>query len=461
MSYLVAAPEFLASAATDLSNVGSALSAAKAAAATRTTGVLAAAEDEVSAAIAALFSAHGQGFHAVGAQAAAFHDQFVQALNASAGSYASAEAANVVAFATSPAQTLERDLLGATKGIGTGITGVGKKLVTDIFGAPAGPPMPATLGGTFTGTPSLLTKFEDAVLLRPVKALLNLPAIDSQLVMPGSPLLALLASNAPGLSLLVGNSPPKFLTLLLGETVQHTTFDGMPVVQITPAHPDGKYVVAIHGGLFIFPPLIFHWLDYTVMAHQTGATIEVPIYPLVQQGGTAGTVVPEMAGLISAEIAQHGASNVSVMGDSAGGTLALAAVEYLVANNETVPASIVLLSPWLDLGNTNPNIALVHDPWLPPGWVGQQVGKEWAGNLSVTNPEVSPLHGSLDGLPPTYVYSGSLDPVAPDVLVLQHNAALQGAPISFVLAKGGIHDWALITPDGPRYWPQIDQELGA
>ena len=34
-------------------------------------GVLAAAEDEVSAAIAALFSAHGQGFQALSAQAAA------------------------------------------------------------------------------------------------------------------------------------------------------------------------------------------------------------------------------------------------------------------------------------------------------------------------------------------------------------------------------------------------------
>jgi triacylglycerol lipase len=30
-----------------------------------------------------------------------------------------------------------------------------------------------------------------------------------------------------------------------------------------------------------------------------------------------------------------------------------------------------------------------------------------------------------------------------------------------VLVPGGIHDWVLITPDGPRYWPQIDQELGA
>lgn len=92
-----------------------------------------------------------------------------------------------------------------------------------------------------------------------------------------------------------------------GETVQYTTYDGMSVVQITPAHPDGNYVVALHGGAFVWQPAIFSWLDYSVMAYQTGATFEVPIYPLLQQGGTAGAVVPQIAGFLSAEIAAHGA----------------------------------------------------------------------------------------------------------------------------------------------------------
>ena len=72
MSYVIAAPEMMAAAATDLATIGSDLSAAHTAAAAQTTGILAAAEDEVSAAIAALFSAHGQGFQALGAQAAPF-----------------------------------------------------------------------------------------------------------------------------------------------------------------------------------------------------------------------------------------------------------------------------------------------------------------------------------------------------------------------------------------------------
>ncbi|MGA9675278.1 MAG: PE family protein, partial [Mycobacterium sp.] len=94
MSYVIAVPEMMAAAAGDLANIGSSLSEANAAAAASTTGVLAAGEDEVSAAIAALFSAHGQGFQALSAQAAAFHAQFVQALNGAGGAYGAAEAAN-------------------------------------------------------------------------------------------------------------------------------------------------------------------------------------------------------------------------------------------------------------------------------------------------------------------------------------------------------------------------------
>ncbi len=80
MSYVIAAPDMLATAATDVAGIGSSLRAAHAAAATQTTTVMAAAGDEVSTAIAALFSGHAQQYQALSAQAAAFHTQFVRAL---------------------------------------------------------------------------------------------------------------------------------------------------------------------------------------------------------------------------------------------------------------------------------------------------------------------------------------------------------------------------------------------
>src|SRR4051812_45127467 len=107
MSYLVTVPELVSAAAADLTGIGETLSEASASAAAPTTVLLAAGADEVSGAIAALFSGHGQAFQAVSTQAAAFHDRFVQLLSSGAGAYTSAEAANVA-----PLQSVEQNLLG-------------------------------------------------------------------------------------------------------------------------------------------------------------------------------------------------------------------------------------------------------------------------------------------------------------------------------------------------------------
>src|ERR1700741_3130982 len=95
MSFVFVAPDQVTGAATDLASIGSTISAAHAAAAAPTTGVLAAAADEVSTAIAALFSGHGQAFHALSSRAAAYHAQFVQNVTSGGAAYAGTEAANV------------------------------------------------------------------------------------------------------------------------------------------------------------------------------------------------------------------------------------------------------------------------------------------------------------------------------------------------------------------------------
>jgi PE family len=97
MSFVTTQPEALSSAATALGGVGSSLSAQNAAVAAPTTGVVPAAADEVSALTAAQFAAHAQLYQAVAAQAAAIHEQFVNTLGTSAGSYAATEAANAAA----------------------------------------------------------------------------------------------------------------------------------------------------------------------------------------------------------------------------------------------------------------------------------------------------------------------------------------------------------------------------
>ena len=106
MSFVVAAPHAVASAATELTNIGSTIDAANAVAAVPTTAELAAAADQVSAAISAILSGHAQAYQAIRAQMTNFQAQFVQALNAAGQAYAAAEAANA-----SPLQTGVQDLL--------------------------------------------------------------------------------------------------------------------------------------------------------------------------------------------------------------------------------------------------------------------------------------------------------------------------------------------------------------
>src|ERR1700677_1423267 len=106
-SFVIAAPEVFAAAASDLAGIGSAVGAAHAVAAGATTSGAVAAGDEVSAAIAGLFGGYGEQFQALGVRAGLFHAQFVSALRTGGLSYAAGEAANA-----SPLQHLEQDVLG-------------------------------------------------------------------------------------------------------------------------------------------------------------------------------------------------------------------------------------------------------------------------------------------------------------------------------------------------------------
>jgi PE family len=97
MSFVTTQPEMLVAAAGHLQSIGSAMEAGNMAAAAPTTAVVPAAADEVSALTAAQFAAHAQMYQAIGAQATAVHELFVNTLGVSAGSYAATEAANAAA----------------------------------------------------------------------------------------------------------------------------------------------------------------------------------------------------------------------------------------------------------------------------------------------------------------------------------------------------------------------------
>jgi PE family protein len=107
VSFMVVAPESVTTAVENLAGIGSTLQEATAAATGPTTGLAAAAGDEVSAAISQLFASYGEEFQAVSNQGAAFHAEFVRLLNGSAAAYLGTDIANAAqTLANAPAQSL-------------------------------------------------------------------------------------------------------------------------------------------------------------------------------------------------------------------------------------------------------------------------------------------------------------------------------------------------------------------
>ncbi|KAA1248191.1 PE domain-containing protein [Mycobacterium simiae] len=144
MSYLITAPDLLTIAAANAEGIGSSVLAANLAALAPTSTLMAAAADEVSAAIASLFSGHAQEYQALSAQAAAFHERFVRALSDASRAYAAAEAANA-----GPLQVVVDDILGAINAPTNFL--LGRPLIGDGVDAMPGTGQPGGAGGILLG----------------------------------------------------------------------------------------------------------------------------------------------------------------------------------------------------------------------------------------------------------------------------------------------------------------------
>ncbi|WP_081288356.1 PE family protein [Mycobacterium asiaticum] len=164
MSNVMATPELIKAAATELATVGSTLGAAHIEAAGPTLAIQPAAADEVSAAIAQLFSREGEHYQQTAGHAAAFHDQFVQHLTAAAGTYASAETGNAALLqpVAVSAGSAAANVLGVT--IPTTLEEITAPLLGILLALVLGPPVVLSLTVLVYGLPTILQ------LLTPVAA---------------------------------------------------------------------------------------------------------------------------------------------------------------------------------------------------------------------------------------------------------------------------------------------------
>ncbi|HUC58516.1 MAG TPA: alpha/beta hydrolase [Streptosporangiaceae bacterium] len=137
-------------------------------------------------------------------------------------------------------------------------------------------------------------------------------------------------------------------------------------------------------------------------------------------------------------------ASIVLSGDSAGAGLALALLLALRDEGQELPAGCVLLSPWLDLSaSRRANTALVRkDRLLSPAWL-EACAAAYAGESDPSDPAMSPLHASHQGLPPLLIQCGSDEILAPDSELLAASASAEGTDVTYTKWPRMWHDFAL------------------
>jgi acetyl esterase/lipase len=231
-------------------------------------------------------------------------------------------------------------------------------------------------------------------------------------------------------------------------TVREERVAEMQVIILTPVNVSPtNTVVYLHGGAYLFEPSQGHWQMLDELVAQRSVRIVVPIYPRLPQYTVADAVPALIHGLRHVQ-EQYG--DMILAGDSAGGGLAVAlAVE--MRTQQMAPAhALILLSPWLDVTMSNPEIPQYESGDLVISAPGlKALGQMWAGNHDLHNPWISPLYADLTGMPSITMIVGGVELFVPDCRRFRDKALAAGVLAEYREFAGCMHAFMLLpTPEG-------------
>jgi len=214
--------------------------------------------------------------------------------------------------------------------------------------------------------------------------------------------------------------------------------------------PVPGWILYLHGGGYVNPPAFLHWWFIARLVKTLGVACSVPRYPLAPEHACDEAIA--FAGDEYRRLErEHGGRNLIVMGDSAGGGLALAMLQQAGAT----PAGLILNAPWLDAGVSDPSqVEIERHEWLLNRVILRTWGAWWAGPRDLWDPLVSPLFGDLSALPPTLLLCGSAD-----ILVADARRLAASAPdkVRYIEEEGLMHVYPLMPffPETRRAWVEI------
>ena len=175
-------------------------------------------------------------------------------------------------------------------------------------------------------------------------------------------------------------------------------------------------IIYIPGGAFSNEMTTFHWLFLRKLIKKTDAKLIIPLYRLIPFGtylDAFNLIIPLYKELLKEN------KKIIMMGDSAGGGLALSLAIYFKENNIKLPNELILLSPWVDISMKTKEIDdyIKVDPLLDKDGL-KVAGNLWKAKLDECNWQVSPIYGNLDDINNVTTFVGTNELFYPDIVKL-------------------------------------------
>ncbi|WP_372511028.1 alpha/beta hydrolase fold domain-containing protein [Mycolicibacterium aurum] len=133
-----------------------------------------------------------------------------------------------------------------------------------------------------------------------------------------------------------------------------------------------------------------------------------------------------------------------VVGESAGGGLAMSLVRRVLDRGGDPPKGLVTMFPWADLTNGSGSFeSNEHRVLLSRDGLSRSA-LAYAGGRDLKTPLVSPLHGSFSDFPPTLIAVGTDDCLLDDARNVSDRMRAAGVDVTLIEIAGGFHGFILL-----------------
>ena len=211
---------------------------------------------------------------------------------------------------------------------------------------------------------------------------------------------------------------------------------------ISPASaPGDKAVLYFHGGGFRIGSVASHRDLIAQIAIASGCRVLAINYRLAPEHRYPAALDDAQAAYDWMLGQGFEPGNIAFAGDSAGGTLVLAALVSLRERRLPLPAAAVLMSPWTDLAATGASYVsrAEADPIHQRPMILALAKNYLGGEGDPGDPLVSPLYADLTDLPPLLIQVGDRETVLDDSVMLADKARAAGVAVDLQVWDGMIH----------------------